>query len=221
MIVCEGEKTEPLYFKALVARLGLTTAEVEVCGECGSAPKSVVRFGKKKFDCDPDFDLIFFVFDRDSHPDYDDAIRLVQQFQLQRKLKGKTVAAITSNPCFEVWFMLHFEAFRKPCAVGGGKSPCGNLISLLKRKPEFGDYEKGQGNHFEILYSRLPKARLNAALTLQQSREIGDREHHGNPTTFVHLLIDELEGVAATYKRYGEITEEQKKAKTAHPHVKA
>lgn len=201
MIVCEGEKTEPLYFKALVTHLGLTTAEVEVCGECGSAPKSVVRFGMKKIDCDPDFDLIFFVFDRDSHSGYDNAIELVQQFQRQRKLKGKTVAAITSNPCFEVWFMLHFEAFRKPCAAGGGKSPCGNLISLLKRKPGFRDYEKGQGNHFKILHSCLPQAKLNAALTLKQSREAGDREHHGNPTTFVHLLIDKLEDVAAAYER--------------------
>ena len=201
MIVCEGKKTEPLYFKALVAHLGLTTTEVEVCGDCGSAPKSVVRFGKKKFDYDPDFDLIFFVFDRDFHPDYDEAIELVKQFQRQKKFKGKTVAAITSNPCFEVWFMLHFGAFRKPCAASGGRSPCGNLISLLKKKPGFKNYQKGQGHHFKILHSHLPQAKLNAAQTLKQSREAGDREHHGNPTTFVHLLIDKLEGVVAAYER--------------------
>lgn len=201
LIVCEGEKTEPLYLKALVANLDLTTAEVEVCGECGSAPKSVVKFGKEKFDSDPDFDLIFFVFDRDSHPDYDDALGLVQQFQHQRKFNGKTVLAITSNPCFEVWFMLHFEALTKPYAAGGGKSPCANLISVLKQEPEFQNYGKGQSNHFDLLLGRLPRARINAANTLKQSRDVGDREHHGNPTTFVHILIDALEEVAAEYRR--------------------
>ena len=74
LIVCEGEKTEPHYFKSLIAKLGLMTAEVEICGNCGSAPTSVVKFGNKKLSADPDYDLIFFVFDRDSHIDYDDAL---------------------------------------------------------------------------------------------------------------------------------------------------
>ena len=73
LIVCEGEKTEPHYFNSLINSLGLTTAEVEVCGECGSSPNSVVKFGIDKLKLDSDFDQIYFVFDKDSHTSYGSA----------------------------------------------------------------------------------------------------------------------------------------------------
>ena len=177
LIVCEGGKTEPLYLRALVAALELTTAEIEVCGESGSAPKSVVEFGGAKLDSDPDYDLVFFVFDRDSHDDYDDALLLVKGLQSQKKFNGKTVAAITSIPCFEIWFLLHFEPHTRPYGPSRGKSPCGNLISVLKKKAEFKDYKKGRGNHFEVLRGRLQQAKNNAAQTLKSSRDVGDAEH--------------------------------------------
>lgn len=49
LIVCEGEKTEPHYFHGLRNYYGLNTANVEVCGESGSDPNSVVRFAKQRF----------------------------------------------------------------------------------------------------------------------------------------------------------------------------
>ncbi len=199
LIVCEGEKTEPLYFNALINDLGLTTAEVEICGNCDSAPTRVVKFGDAKLKSDLDFDLVFFVFDRDSHNDYDDALQLVNKFRKQRNYSRKTIAAITSIPCFEFWFLLHFEPHTKPYAASGGKSPCGNLISELKNKPGFKDYEKGNKNHFEVLRDRLEQAKKNAAKTLEQSRKAGDPEHYGNPTTLIHILIDDLENVAKEY----------------------
>ncbi len=201
LIVCEGKKTEPHYLKALVADLGLTTAEIEICSECGSAPINIVKFGENKFNSDRDLDLVFFVFDRDSHTTYDDALGLINALQKKKKFKGKTVAAITSIPCFEVWFLLHFEPHTRPYEAGRGKSPCGNLISVLKRKPEFKNYEKGNGNHFEMLRSRLPQARKNSAQTLRQIQDAGSPVHHGNPTTLMHTLIDALENMAAEYKR--------------------
>src|SRR3954452_4619238 len=43
LIVCEGGKTEPNYLRELKGSLGLTNADVEICGdECGSDPASVV-----------------------------------------------------------------------------------------------------------------------------------------------------------------------------------
>jgi len=87
LIVCEGLKAEPLYLNALVSDLGLTTAEVKVCGECGSAPTSVFMHGVKKFEEDADFDQLFFVFDRDSHSDYDAALQKIDGFKKRRNLK--------------------------------------------------------------------------------------------------------------------------------------
>ena len=42
LIVCEGEETEPIYFKALKRRLRLIMVDVEIVGE-GAAPITVVN----------------------------------------------------------------------------------------------------------------------------------------------------------------------------------
>jgi len=45
LIVCEGSKIEPAYFKGLCGKLRLHSAEARICGEeCGNAPVSVVEF---------------------------------------------------------------------------------------------------------------------------------------------------------------------------------
>ena len=82
LIVCEGEKTEPLYLRSLVSHFGLTTAEIYISGEGGSAPKSVVSHGKKILADDSDFEIVLFVFDRDQHTDYDAAIGQVYDHQV-------------------------------------------------------------------------------------------------------------------------------------------
>lgn len=201
LIVCEGKKTEPLYLKGLVGHLELTTIDIEICCDSGSAPKSIVAYGKEKLKSDPDLDMIFFVFDRDTHDSYIEALSSIQDMKRQTKFQSKTIMPITSIPCFEIWFLLHFEAHRKPYCEGGGKSPCGNLISELKKKPGFENYEKSNSNYFELLLSRLTQAKKNSAQTLKQSEDSGDSEHQGNPTTLMHILVNELENLAEESKR--------------------
>ncbi len=41
LMVCEGEKTEPHYFKEVVDHYELSTANVSISGEGGSAPRKV------------------------------------------------------------------------------------------------------------------------------------------------------------------------------------
>lgn len=43
LIVCEGEKTEPNYFKELINYYKLNTANVEIDGSCGSSPEKVLK----------------------------------------------------------------------------------------------------------------------------------------------------------------------------------
>ena len=51
LIVCEGEKTEPNYLKEIRESLGLTNADIVLCGEeCGSDPMSVVRYALERFE---------------------------------------------------------------------------------------------------------------------------------------------------------------------------
>lgn len=200
LIVCEGEKTEPNYLRSLVDFLGLTTAHIEICGDCGSAPVSVVEHGIEKFDEDPDFELVFFVFDRDSHETYDDALSLVSKSKNLEKFKDKQVEAITSTPCFEIWYLLHIELHTRPYNSGGGKSPCGNLISVLQSKTGFEEYTKGSTGHFQLLCGRLQAAKVNSAMALRSSIEAGEQRHHGNSTTLMHELVNSLEEMANEIK---------------------
>ncbi len=79
LIVCEGEKTEPNYFNELKDHYEINTANIEIDGNCGSSPKSVVNHAinlyTKECDTDNGFDRVYCVFDKDSHgPAYEYAI---------------------------------------------------------------------------------------------------------------------------------------------------
>jgi len=51
------------------------------------------------------------VFDRDEHSSYSAAIEKVRQLDCAKKNKERTpivFRAVPSNPCFELWYLLHF-----------------------------------------------------------------------------------------------------------------
>ncbi|NVJ90274.1 MAG: RloB domain-containing protein [Methylocystaceae bacterium] len=196
LIVCEGEKTEPLYLNALIRHLGLTTADVRISGECGSAPLSVVKHGKDLLRDDSDYDFVFFVFDRDTHPNYDNAINSIYNLEKKREHKPKTIAAITSVPCFELWFLMHFSMHSRPYDAEGDKSPAACLISDLKQIAGFEDYEKASTDHFTKLLPNINTAKSNSVRRLIDCRNSGERDFHGNPSTKMHLLVSALEEIA-------------------------
>ncbi len=49
LIVCEGAKTEPNYLRELIDCLELNSANVEVDGDSGSSPISVVKHAKRRY----------------------------------------------------------------------------------------------------------------------------------------------------------------------------
>lgn len=68
LIVCEGAKTEPLYFSKLRDALRLSHVNVRICGkECGSSPLSIVDYALSEFEREGEYDRIFCVFDKDRH----------------------------------------------------------------------------------------------------------------------------------------------------------
>lgn len=104
LIVCEGEKTEPNYFKALREDKKLKTTEVKVIGEeCGSHPRDVVDFAVKEKRRQErkgiPYNQVWCVFDRDEHSKIHEAFD---------RAKAHGIEIAFSNPCFELWFLLHF-----------------------------------------------------------------------------------------------------------------
>ncbi|WP_037316214.1 RloB family protein [Ruegeria halocynthiae] len=200
LIVTEGEKTEPDYFRRLISELGLTTAKVRITGEGGSAPISVVEMAEGILEHDDDYEQIYMVFDRDRHASYDDAIAKTAILKGRSGFDDKTVVAVTSVPCFEIWYSLHVSESCKPyCSTSTGGSPAKSLISDLKRAKLngvalFSEYEKSgcKKQFFEIAPQR-EVAKQRAERILQRARQAGDKEHHENPSTRVHFIVGALE----------------------------
>ena len=183
LIVCEGAKTEPNYFEGARNFFKLSTANVVVSGESGSAPMSVVAFAKKKYkesksDGDP-YDKVYCVFDKDSHPNYDSAVD-----EIGSARQGDTWEAITSVPCFEYWLLLHFTYTDKPYKKQQRKSACDQVIDELKGY--LPSYEKGGSSVFEDLIDNLEKAKQNADKVLKAS----EQNETDNPSTHVHELVE-------------------------------
>lgn len=188
LIVCEGSKTEPNYFKAMRRDLGLGSADVRICGEeCGTDPVSVVKFALQEFAEDPGFDEIYCVFDKEGTQErkvkYDQACQIIDGKKLKN---GRSIKAIKSVPCFEYWYLLHYKFTTSPFTAEGKKSSGDMVVESLKR--ELPIYEKSTVDMYEMLKARTGIARDNAVRSLK----IAENSGTDNPTTNAHILYDAL-----------------------------
>ncbi len=188
LIVCEGEKTEPLYFNGLKDHYELNSANVEVCGDCGSDPCSIVEYARQQYreskDIGDAYDRIFCVFDKDSHTGYDEALDALRNV----KPKGLYMA-ITSVPCFEYWLLLHFIYTTAAFVSQPGNSACNQLLHELREY--IPSYSKGRAGIFSELTEQMDFAISNAKRALTAAETV----HTDNPTTCVHELVAYLQNI--------------------------
>jgi hypothetical protein len=102
LIVCGGKVTEPAYFTGLKSHRRNPAISVTVKDK-GTSPEGVVRHAVKLRES-RGYDEVWCVVDVDQF-DLDGAVRLARQ---------ETVNLAVSNPCFEYWLLLHFEACTTP-----------------------------------------------------------------------------------------------------------
>lgn len=185
LIVCEGAKTEPLYFRAMSQDFRL--ANVEVTGGGGSAPQSVVEYAIRKFEADPTYDQVWCVFDRDTHPSFHDALDRVRSHKLTRRANGRKIGsarfeAAPSIPCFEFWLLLHFQLTTAPLRRYADLEP------LLRQQPGFRNYGKGNTGAYSATRDHLQAALRNA----RRANDAAVAAGTDNPTTRVPALVDTL-----------------------------
>lgn len=110
MIFCEGANTERRYFDALRRSCGQALIEVRTNGPSGDAfpcaEAAVKKAKKKKSNSWQDGDEVWAVFDRDQAERFNEAIALCEKHG---------IGIGRSNPCFEVWLILHLEEFDRAC----------------------------------------------------------------------------------------------------------
>lgn len=179
LIVSEGSKTEPNYFREIRAAYRLHTANVEVQpSELGTAPIQVVQYARDLFENGDRhkniqrraFEKVFAVFDRDSHASYHEALALTASLngKLRNDAKQPIVfRSMASVPSFELWLLLHFEDVQAPL----------HRDEVMRRvKLHLPGYDKGAGNAFELTRAHVPIAsqraeRLAARFTAQTDPE--------------------------------------------------
>lgn len=198
LIVCEGEKTELVYLREFICTLKLVSVDIEVCGDAGSAPISVVQYAERRARAegsaeDAGYDAVFCVFDRDTHPTFDEAKSKILTLQKRGVFPSSAEVGIVSNPSFEYWFLLHFRYDRSPFTSAGSKSAGTRVIDVLRECPGFGSYEKALSkNILTSLLERTDTAVGNAQTALNDVVQTGEE----NPSTLVHLLISYLRSLA-------------------------
>lgn len=196
LIVCEGAQTEPNYLRELVRYYQLSSANVEITGDSGSAPMSVVEYAIQRFEADPDYNSVFCVFDRDQHSRYGGALERIRTKKLvrrdgRRKLGTARFEAVTSVPCFEYWILLHYRYTTTELARFG------DVHHLLRQIPEQAGYAKGAQGLFVATRTRLDDALSNA----DRANAEAARNNTDNPTTRIPVLIRYLMDLARKKQR--------------------
>lgn len=164
LIVTEGSKTEPNYFREIRADHRLHTANIAVqpC-KWGTAPLQIVQYAKDLFEkgnphkIQPRaFEQVYAVFDRDDHDSYFDALQLATSLdnKLRNDLKRPVeFKAIASVPSFELWLLLHYEDIQALI----------HRDEVMRRLKQYlPDYQKGASNAFATTKGLLGTATQRA-----------------------------------------------------------
>ena len=102
LIVCEGEQTEPNYFKSFKTNVKSFVYTIDTLGEGSNTKDLVKRTIKARDNLSQEYDSVWAVFDRDSFlpKNFNDAIQLAE---------NNDIKVGWSNNAFELWYLLHFQ----------------------------------------------------------------------------------------------------------------
>lgn len=187
LIVCEGEKTEPNYFKEIRSEYKLISAIV-VDGDCDSSPDQVFKYAQLKAleeaKTGSPFDKVYCVMDKDNHEHFSSTVKAIEA------KKGDIFKSIDSIPSFEYWLLLHFTYSRKSYVSQPNNSVGRQVIKDLKQHPGMEDYDKGE----ETVFSTLGETKLATAITnAKKVITASGLDGSIDPSTKVHLLIEHLQ----------------------------
>ena len=187
LIVCEGTKTEPNYFKALVQGSMSDVRKEDIQG-VGMGTVALIKETKAiKHDLERknnmQFDRVWVVFDKDDFEDFNQAITMAE---------GLGYGSAWSNEAFELWYCLHFAYLN----TGISRADYITMIeNALKNKSGNNNFIYTKGNR--DIYSLLQKygdenmAKKHAEKLRKSFNNTNYAAH--NPCTMVDKLVDELQ----------------------------
>ncbi len=210
LIVCEGEKTEPNYFKEFAKNnQSFFVYDITVEGR-GRGPKDVVK-NAIELKVKNSYDRVWAVFDKDDilDNDFNEAIN---------KATKEKIEVAWSNEAFELWYLYHFNNV----VTGMSRKQYAAKISTAvkkassKYKSENYKYMKNDTKNYEIMTTcgSMDQAMKYAEA---QHNEYTDAKYAAhNPCTTVYRLVRQLLGKDKDFNN--ELTEKTEGLPTAkHP----
>jgi RloB-like protein len=176
LIVCEGQKTEPQYFKGIRQHKRLRTLQVTIVDASGRTnPIGIINRAiaerqtiKADKGWEPD-DSVWAVFDGDEHRHQD----LQNWNSAIAKAKTQKINLAITNPCFEFWYLIHFQDAFAPMTAK-------EALRQLQRADNLPNYTKTQTLFPDPLLSRIPEAIQRAAKIAQQIKR-DELDPYSNP----------------------------------------
>ena len=186
ILFCEGLKTEIEYFAAIRRVCSSTLIAVETHGGQGDpytiAKKAIerakelglTRQGRRRKNSFEEGDQIWAVFDRDAHCRFNEAVA---------NCASSNVRVGRSNPCFELWLILHEEFYDRYEHRHDMQKKFAEL------RPEY-DPDGAKTPDCDDLVKRAQLAEERSATQLKR-REKEDKPF-GNPSTTIGQLTYEI-----------------------------
>lgn len=186
LIVCEGEKTEPNYFKSFKI-LTKDVIEITIDGQGKNTDTLVEEAQKIKKRIEKEkgikFDSVWCVFDRDSFPPqrFNNAIELA--------VKKYKFEVAYSNEAFELWYLLHFVYIDSNI----NRNELTKKLDKIMKKQYGVGYTKNDECMYLKIENRMNTAINNAEKLIELHQNISElNPEKNNPSTTVHKLVKYL-----------------------------
>lgn len=177
LIVCEGKKTEPSYFKSFPEKPDVfDSLDVEGIGNNTIfVVKKAIELRDKALKEGNPYIEAWAVFDKDDFSQKD------FEFAINTAIKNKIHVAY-SIECFELWYLLHFNYYDTAMK----RSDYFDKLSILLKQK----YEKNNENMYSLLKTRIDTAIKNASKLHVRQMILPLKEQ--NPITLVYELVQKL-----------------------------
>ncbi len=188
LVVSEGKETEPRYFEGVRAALGDANGRkvsVVVKGT-GKHTLDLLDFAVEHCRYAPEtFDHVWLVFDKDDFPaaDFDAMERKCTELSDD----SRTFHALWSNPCFELWLLLHLRYTTAPMTA----AECQRALARAMSKDLGAEYRKNLDGLFGMLDAQRNEALQRAARLGAYHDGLGNaKPSTRNPATKVGEIFD-------------------------------
>lgn len=183
LIISEGEITERQYLEAVKRSRRIVSADLKFVPPGPTSPMEIVtkaRNLRNEALKDDPFDFVWCIFDVEAKVGQRARPRLSEAVEMARQNK---IWVALSNPCIELWILLHHEDWQASIASDACQNKCAKLALVVKKHLQKPDE----------LFAQYPSARRNAInLDQKHDRDGVTKPEDRNPSSSIYKLVDAI-----------------------------